>query len=189
MQVERITLMLGEVAEEYERVHYVHHYVKNEKLTRDNLLPYAGKIADQLYLETGYMAFVHDIRVKHYAVTTDVDFIIDCPAGSPIAPAVIIAAIKAVALVIAAIALLGIVILLFVTVWTEKYKEYICEQCPDFPVFTGWKQYLAHLAEVHPTKYEAVKDEKAWWERAAIAAAGLIVLLLLAWLIMERRKK
>ena len=184
MQIERITLKLGEVAEEYERVHYVHHYVRNTKLTKENLLPYAGKIADQIYVETGYMAFVRDIKVKHLALTTDVDFIIDSPAGSPIAPLVIIGVLKAIALVIAAIAILGLVIRLFTTVWSEKFKEYICDQCPDYPAFTGWKMYLAHLAEFHPTKYEAVKDEKDWWVKPVVAVGGLLFFLfvLLFWL-------
>lgn len=187
MDTGTITVKLGRLAEEYERVHYIHHYVRNEKLTRDNLLPYAGELTDQLFLETGYIAFVHDIRVKHHALTTDVDFIIDCPAVSPVAPAVIIAALKAIALVIAAIAILGIVILLFVTVWSERYKEYICDQCPDFPVFKGWSQYSAHLAGIHPEKYEAVKDERDWWIKPIIAVGGLLFLLLLVMILPRER--
>lgn len=187
MQTEHITLKLGQVAEEYERTHFIHHYVKNVNLTRDNLLPYAGKIADQICVETGYIAFVRDIKVKHLALTTDVDFIIDCPAESPIAPAVIIAVLKAIALIIAAIAILGIVILLFTTIWSDKFKEYICEQCPEYPAFTGWKMYLAHLAKVHPVKYEAVKDEKPWWERLIVAIGGLLLPLLLILFLSRRR--
>lgn len=172
------------LAKDYERVHFVHHYVKNDKVTRDILLPIAGQIVDKVCEDTGFLAFAVDIQVHQYAFTTDVDFILDCPTQSPIAPVIILAILKAIAIILALIAVLGILILIFVTIWTEKYQLYICEQHePDakgeYPMFQGWLNYVAHLKAEHPTKYQAVQENQAsnWWEGLANKAVLIAIIL------------
>ena len=187
-----LTIIHAPLAGEYERVHYVGHYLYNPKFEKKLLMRFARKIEDQVYSETGYKAFVRDIRVKHYApLWTDVDYIIDSPSESPIAGATVIAILKAIGIVIIAIAVLGIVVFLFWTVWTEKYKRYICEQCPDYPSFEGWLVYMGHLKAVHPEKYEGAKEAGAgdWFTKPVIALGALVILLLFLYMLMKRRER
>jgi len=191
MDTRTVTITFAPLAENYERVHYVGHALFNPNLTKENLMGVAHEIEKQIFLETGYRAFVRDIRVKHYAdLYSDVDFVIDSPTESPIAPAVIIGILKAIALVIAALAVLGVVIWLFWTVYIEKEKVYVCEQCPDFPSFSGWDQYVAHLKAAHPEKYEAVEKSGAddWFTKPIMAAGGVILLLIVLLMLIERRR-
>jgi len=191
-EMRTLEFKLGKSAPSYERVHYVHHYLYNPNFTKDNLMPFAGKIEDAIYEETGYLAYLVDIQIKHFlGLYTDVDFIIDSPSASPIDPLTIAAILKAIAIVIAVIAILGIVVLLFITVWSEKYKIYYCDQHYPPKAYTGWQQYMAHLAAEHPKKYEAAKEAGGgdWWTKPIIAIGGLLILGLLAYGLVTRRRE
>jgi len=175
------------VAPEYERVHFIGHAVWNPTITPESMAARAEDIETALEQKTGYRVFVVDILVHHYPpLMTDVDFVLDVPVESPIAPLLLVAIIVALA------ALLAFIIWLFWTTYVEKVKIYICEQCPDYPQFDGWLDYVAHLAEKHPKKYEAIQENKAknWWEEipsavkwvvggVVVATVGSIVITLL----------
>ena len=100
-----------------------------------------------------------------------------------------IAILKAIALVILAIAVLGIVILLFVTIWNEKFKIYVCEQCPDYPSFEGHERYLLHLKAEHPEKYEAAQEAglTAWFERIGIGIGAILLGVAVLYIVSRRR--
>lgn len=197
-ETKSLTVKIGRVAPSYERVHYVHHYLYNPNLTVDNMMPFAGKIEDAIFEETGYLARLVDIQVRHfYDLYTDVDFVIDSPSESPIAPAVIVAILKAIALIIALIAILGVIVLIYITVYSEKYKVYYCDQHDPPLAFEGAQVYAAHLAEFHPEKYKAWKEAgENWWERlvslAPLLIFGVIIVALAPVaekLIPERRRE
>lgn len=189
--VRAVTIKCAKLADEYERVHFIGHAEYNPDLTAGMFLEKAGEIADDVCARTGYIAFVRDIKVKHFPPKmTDVDFVIDCPAGSPVPPIIIVAVIAVLILAVAAVAY---VVWMFWTTWTEKYEVYYCDQCEEYPEFKGWRMYLAHLAEFHPKKYEAAKDEEPWWEKIMLPI-GILLLLGLAImvapkLIPERRRE
>lgn len=192
-----ISVPLIQVAEQYERTHFVAHAIYAPGVTRDSLMAHATQIENDIENKVGYKAPVHDIQIKHFPpFMTDVDFIIDVPVVptmgyrrgkfSPIAPLVLVA-ILAVLAVIA----LGLIIL-FWTVASEtilgKVWPYYCDQESPPSQYQGFEQYLAHLAEKHPTKYKAIQDAESnnWWQQLsktvqwvigggiAIALIGLI---------------
>jgi hypothetical protein len=158
-----ITVKKVEVAAEYERVHFIGHAVWNPSLTKEQLLEQASALETAIEQRTGYAAFLVDIQIKHFPpLMTDVDFILDVPTErklGPIEPLTLIAIIAVIA------AIFAIIIWLFWTTWIEKLKLYVCDQCPDYPRFEGWLNYVAHLAEKHPTKYKAIQESKTkdWW--------------------------
>ena len=149
------------LAAEYERVHFIGHAVWNPLIDVDELKARAKEIETEIEQRTGHKVFLVNIGIFHYPpLMTDVDFVMDCPVESPIAPLAIIAIIAALA------ALFALIVWLFWTTYIEKVKLYYCDQCPGTPSFEGWLNYVAHLAEKHPTKYAAIQENKAknWWE-------------------------
>jgi len=164
------------VAAEYERVHFIGHAVWNPLIDVDELKARAEEIEDEIERKTGYRVFLVNIGIFHYPpLMTDVDFVMDVPIESPIAPLAIVAIIAALA------ALFALIVWLFWTTYIEKIRLYYCDQCPGTPSFEGWLNYVAHLAEKHPTKYEAIQENKAknWWEEIPEAVkwvvAGVVV--------------
>jgi len=183
-----VTVKKVEIAPEYERVHFVGHALWNPTLTREQLMPQASALEEEIEQDTGYAAFVRDIKIQQYPPgMTDIDYIIDIPTTKlgPIDPLTIIAIIAIIA------AIFAWIIYLFWTSWIEKVKLYMCDQCTDHPTFEGWLNYLAHLKEKHPAKYEAIEENKSsnWWEGipstikwvvggvVVVSAIGLVVAL------------
>jgi len=169
-ETREVAVELIPLAAEYERTHFVGHAAWNPSLTVKQLMDYAETLESQIEARTGYRAFLVDIRIMQYApVMTDVDFIIDVPVTptlgfkkarfSPIDPLTLVAILAVCAAVYAWI------IWLFWTTYVEKVKLYYCDQESPPSEYTGWEQYVAHLAEKHPTKYKAVQDAEAknWW--------------------------
>ena len=155
-----ITVTLYPDAEKYELTHFIGHTLYSPLLTKASLMGHGLALEAEIAKQTGYAAYLRDIKIKHYAPTmTDVDFIIDAPSESPLATATIIIIIAALALIF------GFIVWLFWTTYIEKEKLYYCDQCLDVPSFQGWLQYVAHLKQFHPTKYEAIEEagEKDWW--------------------------
>jgi len=163
-----VTVKKVEIAPEYERAHFIGHALYNPGLTKEQLLTYAAALETDIEGKTGYKAFVVDINIKQYPpLMTDVDIIIDVPTTksfgakrfSPIDPLTLIAIIAICA------AIFAFIVWLFWTTYLEKEKAYYCDQetPPSGPY--NWAQYMAHLADKHPTKYEAAKDAgaKDWW--------------------------
>jgi len=149
------------VAEEYERVHFIGHALWNPTLTAEQLKAQAESIQADLQSKSGYRVFLVDIAIQqHPPFTTDVDFILDVPVASPIGPLAIVAIIAALAVILA------FIVWLFWTTYVEKVKEYYCDQETPPTRFDGWLAYVAHLAEFHPTKYNAIQESKTknWWE-------------------------
>lgn len=158
-----VTIKKVEVAPEYERIHFVGHALYNPGLTKPQLLGHATTLETEIERRTGYAAFVIDINIKHYPpFTTDVDFIIDVPTIKKLSP---IAGITLIAIIAVCAAVFAFIVWLFWTTYIEKVKLYVCDQCPDYPRFEGWLQYVAHLKVKHPTKYEAIEESKSkdWW--------------------------
>lgn len=171
----------------YERCHFIGHALWNPGLTKEQLMGYAKNLEISIEQQTGYRAFVVDIRIKQFPpFMTDVDFIIDVPTTktlgfkirkySPIAPLVLVAIIAVCAVALAFIAWL------FWTTYVEKIKLYYCDQETPPTVYEGWLQYVAHLKEKHPTKYQAIQESKStnWWEAITEAAkwiAGALIVV------------
>lgn len=159
------------LAEEYERVHFIGHAVWNPTLTREDLLPRAEEIEEKIEQSTGYRVFLVNIAIVHYPpLMTDVDFVMDVPVESPIAPLAIVAIIVALA------ALLVFIVWLFWTTYIEKVRLYYCDQETPPSVFEGWLQYVAHLKEKHPAKYQAIEENRAknWWEEIPEAVKWIV---------------
>jgi len=182
-----LTIRLGKKAASYERVHYIGHAIKNPLFdpasTREKLLTEAGKIQDQIFEKTGYIAPLVDIRVTDYPLERQVDFIIDTPSESPVTAQII-------GIILAILGIIAWIVWQWWTVWVEKAKIYYCDQCPvkpdgTYPSFDGWLSYVAHLKESHPTKYAAIQENKSgnWWEAIVPAVAGIGIILLLALLL------
>ena len=208
-ETREITVPLIKVAKEYERVHFIGHALYKPDVTKEMLMPYAGRIREEIEAKTGYQTFLVDIAVKQWPpIMTDVDFIFDVPVVtsfsrtrvelkekfSPIDP---VTATIIIGIIVAAILFL---VFMFWTYWSEKHKIYYCDQESPPSQFTGWKEYIAHLAEKHPKKYEAIKESEAndWWtaiaklpEMVKWAVGGLVVVTavsLVASLIPKRRE-
>ena len=151
------------VAPEYERAHFIGHALYNPALTRESLLGHAAALETEIENRTGYAAFLVDIKIKHYApVMTDVDFIIDVPTEKVFSP---IATITIIAIIAVCAAVFAFIVWLFWTTYIEKVKLYVCDQEEPPMMFEGWLQYVAHLKEKHPTKYDAIMEAEAkdWW--------------------------
>ncbi len=163
------------LAPEYERVHFVGTALFNIGITDKLLNKHADEAMNKLQEKVGYRVFLVDIRIKPHGAWTDVDFVMDVPYGYEsgslpvqglpvqlyIAIQFIIAHWK---IIVISIIALGFIIWLFWRVYVETTKIYYCDQCPEFPPFQGYNQYLAHLAAFHPEKYEASVDDP-WWEK------------------------
>jgi len=163
-ETRRVTVPKIEVAPEYERVHFIGHAVWNPTITKEKVMDYAAQIEADVEQKTGYAAFLVDIRIQHYPpFTTDVDIIIDVPTTKSLGP---IDPLTLIAIIAICAAILAWIIWLFWTSYIEKVKLYYCDQCPGTPSFEGWLNYVAHLKEKHPTKYEAIQESgsKNWWE-------------------------
>ena len=175
-----LTIQSVQRADAYEVVHFIGHTLFNPDLKASDLKVYAGKIEDEIAEKTGYAAFVRGIKIKHYPpFMTDVDFIIDSPATSPIAGATIILIITAIKTALPVIlALLGLAVVAFLwwDSWVEKSKIYICEQDPTPLRFEGYASYLGHLRDMHPVKYQGILDASSsnWWEKAIRGIGGLL---------------
>ncbi|GAI92412.1 unnamed protein product [marine sediment metagenome] len=162
------------LAPEYDRVHFVGTALFNIGITEKRLNEHADEAMKKLEEKVGYRVFLVDIKVEPHGAWTDVDFIMDVPYGyeqdlpvQGLPVTLYIAAfwiIEHWKLILAGIIVLGFIIWIFWTVWIEKSKIYHCDQCPDFPAFQGYDQWLAHLAAFHPEKYEAAADDP-WWEQ------------------------
>jgi len=184
------------LAELYERVHFIGHAQYDPSISEYGMKEKAEEIQADLQSRTKYAVLLKDIKVTHYPpYTTDVDFILDVPVESPIAPLAIVAIIVALGVILA------FIVWLFWTTWVEKEKKYYCDQETPPSEFDGWLQYVAHLAARHPTKYNAVKESETrpWWEaipKAAqwitygiIAAGALTVLVALVPAAKEVRRE
>jgi len=189
-EVRGLSIRLAKTAATYERVHYIGYTAWQPKATADLFWEKAGELLDEIVARTGYIAYLRDIKIYTWAGSPimAVDFVIDSPSESPIIAATVTAILLALAKVFVAVAIIGAIIWLFWTTWIEKEKKYVCEQCPEFPSFDGWAAYLGHLAEKHPTKYEAAKAVKPSWEKI-LEAAPAIILLFLALALIERAPK
>jgi len=193
-----LTLTLVKRASSYEVVHYIGHAGYNPNLKASDLIAHKARIEEEIAKQTGFAAFVRNINIRHYApFLTDVDFVIDSPSESPIAPVVIggvIAALKIALPVILALIGLAIVIFLWWTSWVEKEKVYICEQDDPPTRWDGWLAYVGHLKEAHPTKYAGVLEAQShnWWEQITGVVpwivGGAIVLAVLG-LLPKRRER
>lgn len=200
-ETREITVTRIPVAKEYERVHFIGHALYKPGITKEALMPYAGQIQDRVMEETGYKVWLRDVAVKHYPpFLTDVDFIFDVPVVStssigrkkfsPIDP------VTALIIIIALVVALYFIVFMFWTLYTEKYKIYYCDQESPPAEFTGWDAYLAHLAEKHPKKYDAIVKAKAtdWWvaipealKYIAVAAVAVTAVGLIASAIPKRK--
>lgn len=184
---EMVVEAMPPVAAEYERVHFIGHAVWNPTITPDSMAERAKEIETGIEEKTGYRVFIVTISVTHYPpLMTDVDFVMDVPVESPIAPLLLVAIIVALA------ALLAFIVWLFWTTWVEKIRKYYCDQETPPTEFEGWLQYVAHLAEKHPKKYQAIQESKSknWWEEipstikwvvggvVAVTVGGIVVALL-----------
>jgi len=180
VQSDIVTVTVDEVPEyplapEYDRVHFVGTALFNIGITEKLLNEHADEAMSKLEEKVGYRVFLVDIKVKPRGIWTDVDFVMDVPYGyeegslpvQGLPVQLYIAAfwiIEHWKLILLAILALGFIIWLSWMVWIEKSKIYYCDQCPDFPSFQGYDQWIAHLAGVHPEKYEAAADDP-WWEQ------------------------
>lgn len=162
------------LAPEYDRVHFVGTALFNIGITEKLLNEHADKAMSKLEEKVGYRVFLVDIKVTPHGLWTDVDFIMDIPYGyetdlpvQGLPVALYIAAAWIVEYwkwILVGTLVLAFIVWIYWTVWIEKSKIYHCDQCPDFPAFKGYDQWLAHLAAFHPEKYEAAADDP-WWEQ------------------------
>ena len=174
------------LAPKYERIHFVAHcrfsFVDEPKLEQQviNSIP-------QMEAQIGYKVFYKGMRIKGVEpLWTDIDFILDVPTESPIAPAIL-------ALIIAILGALGIVVVIFMwwTVWHEESELFYCDQCPyttpegeqAFKSFKGRADYDAHLKIVHPEKWlyiDEQRDDAYWWKSLWEFLDPQILIILLA---------
>ena len=122
------------VASKYERVHFVAHcrfgFVDEKALEEE----FKAKIPE-MEAEIGYRVFYRGMKVKGLEpIWLDIDFILDLPAGSPVAPVIIAA-------VIIILGTLGILIIIFLwwTIWHEESEIFYCDQCPVDGDYEGFK--------------------------------------------------
>lgn len=162
-ETREVTVTKVEIAEKYERVHFVGHALWSPNITKEQLLAQAGRMEDEIETRLGYRAFLVDIQIKHFPpFTTDVDFIIDVPVIESLSPLGYFAMI---AILAVCAVVFAFIVWLFWTTWLEYDKIYVCDQDGETPFSGNWVQYQAHLAEKHPTKYQAIKEAQSgnWW--------------------------